>query len=107
MERLPPHGRKGHGRPDDPTPHRAGSEDLHPSRSKRSLGSNADSTQWTLKLRPGVKFGNGDPLTAQAVQFSLDRLATSLRAAAGMAQQIASMQVVDVLTIVFTLSAHG
>jgi peptide/nickel transport system substrate-binding protein len=70
-----------------------------------SLEQNADATQWTLKLRPGVKFGNGDPLTAQAVQFSIDRLAKSPRVAAGMAQQIASMQVADDLTIVFTLTA--
>jgi peptide/nickel transport system substrate-binding protein len=70
-----------------------------------SLDGNADATQWTLELRPGVKFGNGDPLTAQAVQFSIDRLAKSPRVAAGMAQQIASMQVVDDLTIVFTLTA--
>jgi peptide/nickel transport system substrate-binding protein len=70
-----------------------------------SLESNAAATQWTLKLRPGVKFGNGDPLTAPAVQFSIERLAKSPRVAAGMAQQIASMQVVDDTTIVFTLTA--
>jgi peptide/nickel transport system substrate-binding protein len=30
-------------------------------------------TQWTFKLRPGVKWHNGDPLTATDVKWSLER----------------------------------
>jgi peptide/nickel transport system substrate-binding protein len=33
-----------------------------------------DPTTWEFKLRQGVRFHNGDPLTAKDVKFSLDRL---------------------------------
>lgn len=33
----------------------------------------ADGKTYTFHLRPGVKFSNGDPVTAQDVKFSLDR----------------------------------
>ncbi len=69
----------------------------------QSLTPNADFTQWTLKIPAGIKFGNGDPLTADAIQFSVDRLAKATVAASGMAQEVASMQVVDPQTITFTL----
>jgi peptide/nickel transport system substrate-binding protein len=68
-----------------------------------SLEPNDDFTEWTLTLREGVTFGNGDPLTAEAVQFSIERLAGALVAAAGMAQEVESMDVVDDHTITFTL----
>jgi peptide/nickel transport system substrate-binding protein len=34
-----------------------------------------DSKTWTFKLREGVKFSNGDPLTCEDVEFSIDRFA--------------------------------
>jgi len=33
---------------------------------------NADATAWTLKLRPGVKFQNGEPFNAAAVKANID-----------------------------------
>jgi peptide/nickel transport system substrate-binding protein len=39
-----------------------------------SWENNADFTEFTLKLRPGVKFQNGDPLDAAAVAAHFDRL---------------------------------
>src|SRR5262245_59363811 len=33
----------------------------------------ADGTSVTIKLRPGVKFHDGEPLTADAAKYSLDR----------------------------------
>ena len=49
-----------------------------------SLEPNDDFTQWTLTLPEGITFGNGDPLTAEAVQFSVDRLKNATVAASGM-----------------------
>ena len=59
--------------------------------------------QWTLTLPEGVEFGNGDPLTAEAVRFSVERLAAASVAPSGMAQEVTSMDVVDDRTIVFHL----
>ncbi len=69
----------------------------------KSLTPNADFTQWTVTIPSNIKFGNGDPLTADAIKFSVDRLAKATVAASGMAQEVASMQVVDPTTITFTL----
>src|SRR5262249_36741202 len=70
----------------------------------QSLTPNADSTLWTLKLRPDIKFGDGDPLTAADVEFSMNRIKRSFTAAAAFAAPITSMDVVDDLTIRFHLS---
>jgi peptide/nickel transport system substrate-binding protein len=67
------------------------------------LEPNDDLTQWTLRLPSGVEFGNGDPVTAEAVRFSVERLAAATVAPSGMAQEVESMEVVDDLTIVFNL----
>jgi peptide/nickel transport system substrate-binding protein len=38
-----------------------------------SVEPNDDFTEWTVTLREGVQFGNGDPLTADVVKFSFER----------------------------------
>ncbi len=68
-----------------------------------SLAGNDDSTEWTLKLRSGITFGNGDPLTAQDVKYSIERLKTAPVAAAAYANMISSLDVVDDLTVVYHL----
>ena len=35
---------------------------------------NLDDTTWEFKLRPGVKFHNGDPFTAEDVKYTLERV---------------------------------
>jgi len=71
-----------------------------------SLESNDDATVWTVQLRPGITFGNGDPLTAEAVKGSLERHRDpALRSAlAGRVGEITEMRVVDELTLEFRLA---
>src|SRR5437868_4386002 len=69
-----------------------------------SYESSADGKEMTIKLRPGVKFHDGEPLDAQAAKFSIERhmtLPTSFRKS-----ELASVdhvEVVDPLTIKLVL----
>src|SRR3954454_5702196 len=61
-----------------------------------------DGSTWTFHLRPGQKFHNGDPLTAQDVKFSLQRQMapnSTAAAAATLRRTIKSIDVVDDLTV--------
>jgi peptide/nickel transport system substrate-binding protein len=77
----------------------------HEPRVAQSLEPNADFTQWTLKLRPGVKFGDGAPLTAEAVRWNVARHQDPKNNSRALAltQTITGMDVVDDLTLVFHL----
>lgn len=68
-----------------------------------SLTGNATSTQWTLKLKPNIKFGNGDTMTTEDVKAHVERLQKSRVRAAGMAQFVKSMTITDPQTMVFEL----
>ena len=61
-----------------------------------------DATTWEFKLRPGVKFHDGSPFTAEDAIFSLDRPAT-LTGSPGpftsYTRQITAKQAVDPLTL--------
>jgi ABC-type transport system substrate-binding protein len=62
-----------------------------------SFTPNDDFTEWDIKLRAGVQFHNGEPLTADAVKKLLDgHLASALTAPA--LEPVESVEVVDELT---------
>jgi len=68
-----------------------------------SWDSSADGLTWTFKLRPGVTFHDGEPLTADAVKMSID--AAKERAGASFIwAPLDSIEVVDDLTVQFNLS---
>ncbi|HRE02727.1 MAG TPA: ABC transporter substrate-binding protein, partial [Ilumatobacteraceae bacterium] len=71
-----------------------------------SLEPNSDFTEWTLTLRDGVTFGNGDPLTAADVVASIERHAAeeSKSTYKSLVAVISGMQAVDDLTVTFTLA---
>ena len=63
-----------------------------------------DETTWEIKLRPGVKFHDGSPFSAEDVVFSLERPAT-IKNSPGpytiYTRAIAGMTIVDPLTVRF------
>jgi len=75
-----------------------------------SWSPNTDGSVWTLKLRPGVKFTNGEPFDADAVVTSVERLAdpkngsNALSAFKGVLSPGGSRKVDD-LTVAFHLDA--
>ena len=69
-----------------------------------SWESNNDATGWTFRLREGVTFHDGAPLTAEAVRGSLQRTIDLGLGASFMLLPIESMEVEDELTITFSLS---
>lgn len=72
----------------------------------KSLTPNGDSTEWTLKLRDGVEFGDGSPLTAEAVKGSIERFSDPKNPSTftSMVALIKSMDVVDDQTLNFKLT---
>jgi peptide/nickel transport system substrate-binding protein len=61
-----------------------------------------DGMSWTLKLRQGITFSNGDPMTADDVKFSLERFMSTESVSASKAELVAgigSIAVVDPLTV--------
>ncbi|HEX7095192.1 MAG TPA: ABC transporter substrate-binding protein [Acidimicrobiales bacterium] len=69
-----------------------------------SLEPNEDFTTWTLRLREGVRFGNGDPLDAAAVVASINRHLEDDALNRSLAEMIALSSVVDDRTVTFELS---
>ena len=70
-----------------------------------SLEANEDNTVWTLKLRDGVTFSNGDPLTADDVKFTVDlhKDPSTASTAKTDVDEIETVRVLDPLTVEFVL----
>ncbi len=63
-----------------------------------------DGTTYTFKLRPGVKFTSGNPLTANDVRFSLRRLKNLKDNPSFFMDPVKDIQVVDDLTVRIVLA---
>ena len=71
-----------------------------------SLESNEDYSVWTLKLRDGVTFSNGDPLTGSDVAFTMGLHKDPKTGSTALTdvEQIEATRVVDPRTVEFTLT---
>jgi len=65
-----------------------------------TIDHNADYSEWTIKLRPNIKFSNGDPLTADAVVADLNAHLKSPLTSPAIAGYLKSVTKVDDLTAV-------
>jgi peptide/nickel transport system substrate-binding protein len=70
-----------------------------------SLSPNADNTEWTLKLKSGIKFTDGTDYDADAIVYGLKRHVTFGGRSSSLVQNIKTYTVVDKLTVKFTLNA--
>ncbi|HUP73033.1 MAG TPA: ABC transporter substrate-binding protein [Acidimicrobiales bacterium] len=69
-----------------------------------SIAANADGSEFTLKLRPNVKFSDGTDFDAEAVVFGLKRHVQYGSAFAGQVSSVKEYTVVDKLTVKMTLT---
>lgn len=65
---------------------------------------NADSTVWTITLRPGITFHNGEPLDAAAVKANFDAVLASAQSKAQLSL-VSGMTVIDDLNLEIQMSA--
>ena len=68
-----------------------------------SFSSNKAGTLWTFKLRKGVTFHTGRPLTAQAAKAAIDRTRTLHQGAAYIWDAVKTIDAPDAYTLVFHL----
>ena len=69
-----------------------------------SFSSNADFTEWTFKLRPNIKFGDGTAYDAAAVKFNFERQKAGNTILRGVLAAMKDVTVVDPLTVKVTLT---
>lgn len=71
----------------------------------KSLTANSSFTQWTLKLKKGIKFTDGTDYNAAAVVFNLKRQVAMKSRSTSLISSITSYKTPDPLTVVFGLAA--
>jgi peptide/nickel transport system substrate-binding protein len=75
-------------------------------RTAESLTPNADFSEWTLKLKSGIKFSDGTDYDAEAVRFAIERHKSPANRtpSASAVQNVKEAVVVDKLTLKITLT---
>jgi peptide/nickel transport system substrate-binding protein len=68
----------------------------------QSIAPNADYTQWTIRLRPGIRFHDGSPLDASTVKVNLDGVARSPLTGPFLLN-MAGTRVIDPMTLLATM----
>ena len=87
----------------DPLMHRTADGEVEPYLAE-SMEPNADLTEWTLTLRPDIRFHDGTPLDARAIKTIFDEYLTAPGAnTAASLDEVTSVDVVDELTVVYRL----
>jgi peptide/nickel transport system substrate-binding protein len=81
-----------------------GSKEILSPKLALSWSSNPDATEWTFKLRQGVKFQDGEPFNAAAVKWSIENTKQLGQGAAYIWDPVKDIQVVDDDTVKFVLS---
>ena len=72
-----------------------------------SWSANAEATEWTFKLRPGIKFHDGKPFTSADVAYSLKRIQDPKEdsPARSVIAMVSSIETPDPMTVTMKLSA--
>lgn len=75
-------------------------------RTAESVEPNDDYSEWTVKIRPGIEFGDGTSYDAAALALSIERHQSpdNLTNSRALTAIIESVEIVDELTVRFTLS---
>ena len=66
-----------------------------------------DQTVYTFHLRPGVVFHDGEPLTAEAVKLSFDRVTTIKKGPSWVLAFLEKVEVIDPMTVRMTIRPGG
>jgi peptide/nickel transport system substrate-binding protein len=69
-----------------------------------SWAASADGLTWTFRLRPGVRFHDGNPMTAQVAKAAIERTIAEQGGAAYIWGAVSSIDTPDPATLVFHLS---
>lgn len=65
----------------------------------QSITPNADYTEWTIGMRPGVRFHSGEPLDAAAVKLNLEKQGVGTGSNMSPLDGITAVEVIDPMTV--------
>lgn len=80
--------------------HQTGTGELVPNLAEERATPNADASEWTMKIRQGIKFHDGTDLNADA---AVEMVAQWLEGPFGTSSPIASAEAIDEFTVQYTL----